>query len=297
MKFKLCILLGMVFLSPVEFHAQNGVSKYLDVSYASRENAGNDLLKLDIYTFDEVEKKRPVIIYFHGGGWSIGDKRRNIENKLDLFQKLGYVFVSANYRLSPFPLKTRDPDRIKFPVHNRDVASAIKWVFDSVSAYGGDPGKIVLMGHSAGAHLVSLTGTNEKFLKDEGMKLLDISGIISLDSACYDVTQLTRGEKFNRMYLNAFGRDREENIQASPIAHIRNDKDHPPFLVVSRGSEKRRAKIESFIHELEAHGVEVHKINADIYTHAGVNNAIGDKNDELITPLLKDFLKKCFYGS
>ena len=266
----------------------------MDINYATGENIGESRHKLDVYTFENGENKRPVIIYFHGGGWSIGDKKRKIENKVDLFQKLEYVFVSANYRLSPFPLRPRDPNRIKFPIHNQDVAKAIKWVYDSISKYGGDPGKIVLMGHSAGAHLVSLTGTNERFLKEVGMKLSDISGIISLDSACYDVIEMTSGRKFNRMYMNAFGLDREENIEASPIAHISNDKDHPSFLVVSRGSIDRRGKIDNFIHVLENHGVEVQKINADIYTHAGVNNAVGNKNDELITPLLKDFLKKCF---
>ena len=268
----------------------------MDITYAPGENSGESRMKLDIYAFKNVARKRPVINYFHGGGWSIGDKRRKIKNKVNLFQELDYVFVSANYRLSPFPLKPKDPDRIKFPVHNLDVATAIRWVYDSISKYGGDPGKIVLMGHSAGAHLVSLTGTNERFLNEAGMNFSDISGIISLDTACYDVSKMTGGPQFNRIYVNAFGLDKNENREASPIAHIGREKDHPPFLVVGRGSETRRIKIANFVQKLEIHGVEVQKINADIYTHAGVNNAIGNKNDRLITPLLKGFLKKCFDG-
>lgn len=278
-----------------EASSQEAAVEFLNIPYSISQADEQELLSLDIYTFRDVEVLKPVVIYFHGGAWSIGDKSRKIEDKIRLFHRLGYVFVSANYRLSPFPARPGDPDRIKFPLHNRDVAWAIRWVHDSIHKYGGDQEKIVLMGHSAGAHLVSLTGTNERFLKEAGMELSDIDGIISLDSACYDVEEMVRG-RFQRLYINAFGIDPGEMKEASPLHHISDKKDHPPFLIVKRGSGDRQQKIEEFVNSLENNRVKVLEINADIYTHSGVNNAIGDEKDNLITPAIIEFLNQCFDG-
>lgn len=283
----------MLLLPAWKITSQNAAMKFLNVQYSSSEADDNERLSLDIYSFRNKKNLKPVVIYFHGGAWSIGDKTRKLEDKIGLFQSLGYIFVSANYRLSPFPARPSDPGRVKFPVHNRDVAKAIKWVHDSISRYGGDPKKLVLMGHSAGAHLVSLTGTNERFLNEVGLELSDIDGIISLDSACYDVSEMVNG-KFRRLYINAFGTDSEENREASPIYHISDKKDHPAFLVVNRGSEDRKRRITEFVNALEDGQVKVREINADIYTHAVVNNAVGDDKDNLITPAIMEFLKECF---
>lgn len=106
-------------------------------------------------------------MYVHGGGWSIGDKSAQLENKIALFKSLNYVFVSTNYRLSPFPNRLGNDDRIKYPLHNQDVVSAIAWLVENISDYGGNPDKVALIGHSAGAHLVSLIGTDESFLRQE----------------------------------------------------------------------------------------------------------------------------------
>lgn len=287
-------ILILLLLPSIKVKAQSPVS-IKNIEYKQLENTDPELLSLDVYTFPELEKKRPVVMYFHGGGWSIGDKSRKVENKLSLFQELGYVLVSVNYRLSPFPPRPNDSDRIKFPEHNKDVASAIKWVYDSISKYSGDPQKIVLMGHSAGAHLVSLTGTNPIFLEQVGLDLSDIAGVVSLDTACYDVPEMLSAEGGSRMYLNAFGDDLKLNKEASPILQVSSYRPLPPFLVVKRGSTARRREIENFIRVLQQNRVKVEVVDAENYSHGRVNNAIGDTNDEIITPVLIKFLKNCFH--
>lgn len=147
------------------------------VSYKTIEGIEPNLLSLDIYYNNLVDEKKPVVIWVHGGGWSIGDKINQIENKVSLFQSLEYIVISVNYRLSPFPYEVNNTDRIMYPIHNNDVADAIKWVFDNVSQYGGNQNKIVLLGHSAGAHLVALTGTDNSFLENVGLNLTNIKGI------------------------------------------------------------------------------------------------------------------------
>ncbi len=94
-----------------------------------------------------------------------------------MFQTFDYVFISVNYRLSPFPYNLDDSDRIMYPDHNTDVADAIKWIVDHIDQYGGDPDNIVVMGHSAGAHLVALTGTNASFLTNVGLSFANIKGV------------------------------------------------------------------------------------------------------------------------
>ena len=90
--------------------------------------------------------------------------------KPTLFTQAGYCFVSINYRLSPRPA-SNDPARIKFPVHEQDVASAIAWVHDHIKDYGGDPTRIALAGHSAGAQLAALVSTDPKYLQAHGLGL------------------------------------------------------------------------------------------------------------------------------
>ncbi|MDX9975652.1 MAG: alpha/beta hydrolase, partial [FCB group bacterium] len=134
---------------------------YRDIPYADVSGVAANLLSLDIYTLSpKPEAPAPVLIWVHGGGWSIGDKSYHMEYKPALFTGEGYCLVSINYRLSPRPFSD-DPGRIKYPVHEQDVASAIAWVQEHIAQYGGDPSRIALLGHSAGAHLVSIVSTDE----------------------------------------------------------------------------------------------------------------------------------------
>ncbi|MBC7935733.1 MAG: alpha/beta hydrolase [Rhizobacter sp.] len=260
------------------------------VQYKLLPNTAANLLSLDIYHYSNSSLLKPVVIYVHGGGWRIGDKANNPENKIALFQSLHYIFVSINYRLSPNPSQLSNASRIKYPDHNNDVADAVKWVIDSIGNYGGDPAKIALIGHSAGAHLVSLTGSSQLFLPARNIPLAAIKGIATVDTEGYDVTSQSSEE----LYQNAFGTDPAIQVQASPIFNLANVYTYPNFFVAKRGTTTRIALADTFINRLQSVGVNVQQVNGSQYDHEGINNAIGDPNDTVITPALKVFLANCF---
>jgi acetyl esterase/lipase len=263
------------------------------IQYKNLDKVDKNLLSLDVY-YKNMNTIRPVVIYIHGGGWSIGDKSQKLENKLNLFNELDYVFVSVNYRLSPFPFDTSNADRVQYPIHNIDIAEAIKWVYDNIADYGGNKEKIAIIGHSAGAHLVALTGTNSQFLQDEGLSLNCIKGVAVIDTQGYDVHEQVINGSNQNMYINAFGTDELLNREASPIFNVLSNKTYPKFFIAKRGTVERIAYADAFIEVLQNNGVFVVQVDGSVYNHAEINNAIGDEGETLITEPLKQFFTACF---
>lgn len=103
---------------------------------------------MDVYLPQDA-RNAPVILMVHGGGWRVGDKamRSVTENKVAHWVRRGFIFVSANYRMLP----EADP-----LAQAEDVARAPAYAQSRAASCGGDPAQFVLMGHSAGAHLVAL---------------------------------------------------------------------------------------------------------------------------------------------
>ncbi len=274
---------------PDDFHY-----KTAEIQYKSIIGINSDLLSLDVYYFD-TNIPKPVVVWVHGGAWCIGDKRNNLENKKKLFRSLGYIFVSVNYRLSPYPYELNNPDRIKFPIHNTDIADAIKWIYQNIENYGGDKNKIVIMGHSAGAQLVALTGTNMSFLQQANVPVDVIKGVIVIDTQAFDIYELIRLNYPNfDMYRNAFGTDSIQNIQASAFRNLNRSQVFPKFFIAKRGDSFRLAKNNEFIQALQNNNIDVYEIEANIYTHSQINDAIGLPNETLITPTIINFLEISF---
>lgn len=262
------------------------------IQYREIEGVDPNLLSLDIYHKDEAQASlRPVIVYVHGGGWSIGDKANQIDDKRSLFRGEDYVFVSTNYRLTPIN-GSGGTGRIMFPDHNKDVATAIRWVYDNIADYGGDPNRIALLGHSAGAHLVALTGTNPVFLEEVGLSPAMIRGVASIDTEGYDVG--ARVMDGSETYINAFGTNPEVHRQASPLYNLETGQVSPNFFIAKRGSARRLNLANSFIDALEGVGVMVQEVDGSIYSHAGINAAIGDAGETVVTPALLSFFGDCF---
>ena len=292
------LLLSFVFLTischkkPKEEDTSLNYTKYT-TAYKTVQGVDADLLSLDVYYDADDTDAKPVLIWVHGGGWSIGDKSYQMDNKKKLFASLGYILVSVNYRLSPFPYEVNNPNRIKFPTHNIDIADAIKWVYDHISTYGGNPDKIILLGHSAGAHLVSLTATNQSYLQQAGVPVTSIVGVASIDTKMYDVyDQIQNQANVPDMYLNAFGNDPQENTEASPIRNL-SATYFPKFFIAKRGSADRIQAANQFILALQNAGVDEVTLYADSYNHIQINDAIGEKDEDVITPALKSFFKSC----
>ena len=262
------------------------------IQYKQLDNVDANLLSLDIYYKIPTAPKKPVVVYVHGVAWSIGDKSKNIENKINLFQSQEYVFVSVNYRLSPFPYQVRNINKTKHPAPVEDVADAVKWIKNNISEYGGDANNIALLGHSAGSQIVSLLSTNQSFLNNVGLNLSDIKGIASIDTEGYNVkAKVDDGTMF---YINAFGTDKETIKQASALYNIENGEDFPKFFISKRGKEERLAFANEFIKKLEQNGADVTQLDASEYSHISINNAIGKPEETHLTNALLQFFEACF---
>ncbi len=126
--------------------------------------------KLDLYIPDGDLHSAKVVVFFYGGRWEYGSRQDYVFVGQALADK-GVIAVLADYRLYP---------KVRFPSFVEDGAKAIRWTRDSISTFGGDPGQIYLMGHSAGAHIAAMLALDPKFLKAETMTPTDLAGMIGL---------------------------------------------------------------------------------------------------------------------
>jgi arylformamidase len=174
----------------------------------------------------------PIIIFIHGGGWSIGDKAQGAGTKSSFYNGLGFAFASVNYRLVP---NVTPDDQAK------DVAAAIAHLRSNARRLGFDPNRVYLMGHSAGAHLAALVSANTRYLDGAGVPLSAISGTILLDGAGYDVVkQMPKAAMIKRLgdkYEAAFTTDPAVQAKLSPITYT-NAPNSPRWLILHVASRK-----------------------------------------------------------
>lgn len=187
---------------------------------------GKDALqKVDVWKAMGSGRKAPLVFFVHGGGWKRGDKQMSARSPAAThFTGQGYAYASTNYRLVPATTVEEQAS---------DVARALKAVLDQADQLGIDRHQVVITGHSAGAHLVALIGTDEKYLRSAGLSFADLDGVIPNDGAAYDVeAQLKDGPKMmNQTYLQAFGTDPVRQRLLSPI-HNAPSPNAPSFLLI-----------------------------------------------------------------
>ncbi|MDE8651421.1 alpha/beta hydrolase [Novosphingobium sp. H3SJ31-1] len=167
----------------------------------------------------------PLIIFVHGGGWKRGDKDNATGRyKLPHYTGEGYAFASVNYRLVPDATVEQQA---------QDVADAVAALVRDAGTLGIDRQRIVLMGHSAGAHLVALVGTDPQYLRRAGLGLDAVAGVIPIDGAAYDVpSQMAAAGRFmGPTYEQAFGTDRARQRALSPVAQA-TAPNAPAFLLL-----------------------------------------------------------------
>jgi len=199
-----------------------------DIPYA---NPAAERQVLDIYSPKDA-KNLPVVFWIHGGGWQAGDKS-SVQIKPQVFMDRGFVFVSTNYRLLPVV----DMDTII-----RDVAKSLGWVHSHIGEYGGDPKRIFVMGHSAGAQLAALVSIDGRYLKAEGAPLSVIKGCVPVDGDTYDVPAIIETAETRRRvhgqpqakfgHREKFGVDPKKHIDFSAVTHVAKGKNIPPFLIL-----------------------------------------------------------------
>jgi arylformamidase len=171
------------------------------------------LQQLDYWPAQSGNKRAPLVLFVHGGGWKRGSKdNASGPWKAPHYTQAGYAYASINCRLVPAATVEQQA---------ADVAASLRYLIDNAAKLGFDPSRIVIMGHSAGAHLVALVGTDERYLKGVGLSFADLDGVIPVDGAAFDVAaQLDQaGPQMKDTYAAAFGTDPARQRSLSPTLH------------------------------------------------------------------------------
>lgn len=234
---------------------------------------------LDVYA-PENAKNAPVVVWIHGGGWQAGDKTQ-IEQKPAAFTSRGFVFVSINYRLLP---------SVEMETIFRDVAKAIGWVHRHIGEYGGDPHRLLIMGHSAGAQLAALVCIDDRYLKAEGVPLTDIRGCVPVDGDTYDVPAIIETAETRRRvhgqpqakvgHREKFGNTPEKHRDYSAVTHVARGKSIPPFLIIYVAEHPdNTAQAQRLATVLKEAGIPVTLFGGRNTTHVRINDEIGLPGD------------------
>lgn len=231
----------------------------------------------------------PLILFVHGGGWQRGSKDNATGAwKPAHYRAAGYGFASIDYRLVP---EARVEDQAA------DVALALKALLARAGELGIDRRRVVLMGHSAGAHLVALVASDERYLKAAGLSFADVAGVIPLDGAAYDVPrQLAGGPPImQHTYAQAFGSDPARQRRLSPtLAAAAPNVGHWLLLNVQRPDGLAQAA--ALAAALQAAGARVESASlpgTGLRGHMMINRRLGDP-DYPATALVDDWLRRLF---
>ncbi|MEP7348130.1 MAG: alpha/beta hydrolase, partial [Gemmatimonadaceae bacterium] len=228
--------------------------------------------RLDVYRPKKAGPDVPVIVFIHGGTWQRGSKE---EYQLvgDAVTRRGLVAVVVSYRVYP---------SVIFPAWVDDAARAVRWVSDSIRAYGGDPRKIFVVGHSAGGHTAALLAVDSSYLLKVGLQPDAVRGYVSiaapLDNVWTDpVEQALMGPR--------------EGWPATNPTQLVNARVNAPFLLLHGDVDETVpvAKSLSFGARVRQHGGCVRTIVYRKLGHAGIVVALSLSRFG-IAPVLDDVI-------
>ena len=244
---------------------------------------------LDVYA-PAGAKGLPVVFWIHGGGWQAGDKS-DVKLKPQAFMDKGFVFVSVNYRLLP---------AVDMGTLIGDVAKSFRWVEDHIAEYGGDPKRVLVGGHSAGAQLAAIICTDERYLKAEGVGFDVLKGCVPVDGDTYDVPAIievaeTRWRVHHMPpakygHREKFGNDPAKHRDFSAVYHVARDKGIPPFLILHVANHPdTSAQAFRLGAVLKEAGVPVRVFGAKDTEHSKLNDDLGLPDDPA-TKALYEFI-------
>ena len=249
---------------------------------------GTDKLQ-QIEYWSGAARNAPLVVFVHGGGWKRGDMTMmDGSAKLTDWQGKGYAVASLDYRLVP---------QATVEQQAADVSSAVAYLRSHAATFGFDPSRIVLIGHSAGAHLVALVGTDPSYFRAAGLKLSDVKGIVPLDGAAYDVPrQLVIGAPLmHKTYVQAFGSNPARQKKLSPTFNAAAP-NALRFLILHVQRPDGVAQSKELAAALKKAGtpVEIQGFpGTGLKGHAEINRQLGEP-DYPATPVVDAWLKQVF---
>lgn len=208
----------------------------------------------------------PLIVMVHGGAWTIGDKNNAavVKHKVDYWSKQGWIFISINYRLVP---------NATLQQQTQDIAEALIYIQNQAPNWHADSKRLVLMGHSAGAHLVSLLTTRPLWLTSQPQPW---RATVALDSAAYHVEKIMQN-RHSHFYDQAFS-DQPSNWKAlSPISQLRQTL--PAFLAVCSTTRPDQpcTQAQQFIQQAQKLGTKAQLLPLPL-SHIEINKSLGKNN-------------------
>ena len=243
-------------------YAEPNIKVIRDIAYGD-----NSAQKLDVYIPPNAQNA-PVIFMVHGGAWKIGDKSAKavVKNKVSFWSKKGFIIVSTNYRLMP---EARPIQQAK------DVQLALSFSQQKAAKWGGSADRFLLVGHSAGAHLIALISANDKSNEKNAIK--PWLGAIYLDSAAYDIVEVMKSKSPPRFYKKAFGEGRVYWQKASPLHQLSSK--IPPFLAVCslKRNDDSCGKAKAFVTKAKTFGTDAQLLPLDA-SHRKINLELGKDN-------------------
>jgi len=257
-----------------------------DIPYVKN---GHERHVLDIYTPEKpAAKSLPVMFWIHGGGWQVGDKS-DVALKPKVLTERGFVFVSTNYRLLP---------DVEMDELTGDVAKSLGWVHRNIAKYGGDPNRIFVGGHSAGAQLAALICIDDRYLAKEGVSFDVLKGCVPVDGDTYDIPKIIMtaehrqtlygGKMFTFGHRQKFGNDPEKHVDFSAVTHVAKDKGIPPFLLLYfPGNPDTRAQAGRLESVLREAGIQARAYGKRDSNHSRLNNDLGKPDDPATQELYK----------
>ncbi|MEM7666910.1 MAG: alpha/beta hydrolase [Pseudomonadota bacterium] len=239
--------------------------------------------QIDVYEPDDAVDDLPLVLHIHGGGWSFGNHKL-VQSKPTHFNQAEYYFASTGYRLMP-----------DAPVEEqaKDIGAALQALRGQASAIGFDRDRIVVMGHSAGAHLAALVATDPQYAGDA---FGAIKGVTLLDGAGYEIaSSMADAEpQAKNLYRDVFGEDAARHRALSPVTHV-GGPDAPNWLALYvDGRDRSKTQAELLVGELQAAGASAEAVAIDGTDHGRMNRELGTEAGAAQTQAVDAFLAKVF---
>jgi arylformamidase len=234
----------------------------------------------------------PTVLFVHGGSLETGDKAdEDYRNVCTCFPDAGIACANVNYRLAPAHA---------WPAQAEDVAAAVAWVRANIESRGGDPHALFLFGHSSGAMLVAVVGSDERFLAGQELETTSLRGVIPMGSIMWDDELEQALSKHSRAEVDeAFKRDPDNAkfgslnvyLEHWPIRHVRAGL--PPFLFLIAEGEQEQPPVlrtdRTFVEKARALGNEAAYQVLPGRTHYTAIRKLCDPGDPAFA-LVRDFV-------
>ena len=251
-----------------------------NLAYAAPEaGVPASVLKLDLWP-GATPLPAPLVVFVHGGTWMHGGKYAGTPQQARAFRAAGYAYATVNYRL-----RRHGPPQEAA----RDIAEAVAFLRREAKGCGMDPERIILMGHSAGAHLAALVALDESYLEAAGVAPQTVRAAILLDAYGLDIARHVR-ETGDRVYARVFGPDPAGWTAMSPVTHAAPGRPPPPVLMhVDADNAETPGQAQALAEAVRAAGGEAQIHEARGESHNSLNYGFGAEGDET-TRLTLDFL-------